>query len=197
MAGDAGWSCTVLSTGGNIELEQIDDAGVEWVAIGPGGNAAGGLSEVLAAAAGDGADLEWLRAVAAALDRELTVGQRRTMLLVKRGAGVWYHATLASNRRSIQRDGLDWRLMNGEGIAGSRRPEWPGVFLCSTVEDANFFVRMGSRRGPVDVWSVELDGEWLEGARDSDGGGGDNWMICPVPIPSTRLRLIERDLAGS
>jgi hypothetical protein len=197
MGADVGWNCTVLSVGGDIELEQLDDAGVEWVAIGPGGDAIGGLFEVLTAVAADGADPEWLRAVSVALECEIAVGERRTMLLVERGSGVWYHATFASNRQSIHRNGLDWRLMTGEGIAGSRSPEWPGVFLCSTIEDVRFFVRMGSRRGPVDIWSVELDGEWLEGARESDGGGGDNWMICPSPIPSRRLRLTERDLTGA
>jgi hypothetical protein len=194
MSDDAGWNCTVLSAVGGIELEQGDDAGEEWLAIGPAGEAIGALDAVLSSAAGEGVDLDWVQAVAAAIGREIAVGERRRMLLVKRGAGVWYHATFASNRESIQRNGLDWRLMHGGGIAGSRAPEWPGVFLCATPEDASFFVRIGSRRGPVDVWSVELDGEWLEGARDSDMGGGDNWMICPVPIPSTRLKLLQRDL---
>jgi len=86
--------------------------------------------------------------------------------------------------------------MNRQGIAGSPAPEWPGIFLCATLEDARFFVMIGARRDPVDIWSVQLDGQWLEGARDSDGGGGDNWMICPTPIPPKNLQLLERDLTG-
>jgi hypothetical protein len=196
MTSGAGWNCTVLTQAGDIELEQVDDAGDEWVAIGPGGDAIGALSDVLTTAAADGTDPEWTQAVAAALQREIEVGDRRTMLLIKRGAGTWYHTTFAANRQSIQRDGLDWRLMNGQGIAGSRAPEWPGIFLCATLEDARFFVTIGARRNPVDIWSVHLDGQWLQGARDSDGRGGDNWMICPTPIPPNNLRLLERDLTG-
>jgi hypothetical protein len=67
------------------------------------------------------------------------------------------------------------------------------VFLCSDLEDARFFVRASERRGAVDVWAVELDGQWLEGAPDSDGGGGDNWMICPEPIAPNRLRLVDEE----
>jgi hypothetical protein len=196
MADDAGWSCTVLAASGDIGLEQIDDPGEEWLGAGPGGEAIGPLRDVLTTAAAPGTDPEWIRAVADALGREIAVGERRSRLLVKRGVDVWYHVAFASNRQSIQRYGLDWRWMDGPGIAGSRAPEWPGVFLGSTIDDARFFVRMGARRGPVDIWSVELDGQWLEGARDSDLGGGENWMICPSPIRPARLRLRERDLTG-
>jgi hypothetical protein len=196
MTGGAGWNRTVLSTAGDIDLEQIDDAGDEWVAIGPGGDATGALPDVLTSAAADDTDPEWTHAMAAALQREIAVSDRRTMLLVKRGAGPSYHTTFAANRQSIQRNGLDWWRMNGQGIAGSRAPEWPGIFLCATLEDARFFVMIGARRNPVDIWSVQLDGQWLEGARDSDGGGGDNWMICPTPIPPKNLRLLEQDLTG-
>jgi hypothetical protein len=196
MRNGAGWSCTVLRASGDIDLEQIDHAAEEWLAIGPGGEAIGPLVDVLTTAAAQGTDREWTQAVVDALQREIAVGDRRSMLLVKRGVGVWYHATFASNRASIQQHGLDWRLMNGQGIAGSRAPEWPGIFLCATLEDAEFFVRIGARRGPVDIWSVELEGQWLEGARDSDNGGGDNWMICPSPILPTRIRLTQRDLTS-
>jgi len=194
MDNGAGWNCAVLNSAGDIELEQIDDAGDECVAIGPGADAIGALSDVLTTAAADGTDPESTQAVAAAFQREIEVGDRRTMLLIKRGAGTWYQATFAANRQSIQRNGLDWRLTNGQGIAGSRAPEWPGIFLCTTLEDARLFVTIGARRNPVDIRSVHLDGQWLEGARDSDGGGGENWMICPTPIPPTNLRLLERDL---
>jgi hypothetical protein len=194
MTNGAGWNCTVLNPSGDIELEQLDHAGSEWLGIGPGGEATGELLDVLATAAADGTDPAWTRAVADALQRELAVGERRPNLLVKRGAGVWYHATFAANRDSIQRRGLDWQFMNGHGIAGSTAPEWPGIFLSASIEDARFFVRIGARRGPIDIWEVQLEGQWLEGAPDSDGGGGDNWMICTAPIPRKRIRLLERDL---
>jgi hypothetical protein len=42
--------------------------------------------------------------------------------------------------------------------------------------------------------AVELDRVWLEGDPGSDGGGGDNWMICPQPIAPSQLRLVEQDL---
>jgi hypothetical protein len=197
MTDAAGWNCTVLSETGDIDLEQVDDAGAEWLGIGPGGEAIGSLRDVLVTAAADGTDPEWTQAVADALEREIAAGDRRSRLLVKRCVGVWYHATFAANRQSIQRNGLDWRLMNGQGVAGSRAPEWPGIFLCATLEDVHFFVMIGARRGPVDIWAVELQGQWLEGARDSDGGGGDNWMICPSPIAPKRIRRVERDLTGS
>jgi hypothetical protein len=89
--------------------------------------------------------------------------------------------------------------MNRQGIAGSRAPEWPSIFLCATPQDAQFFVMIGARRDPVDIWSVQLDGQWLEGAPDADGGGGggDNWMICPTPIAPNNLRLLEQDLTSS
>jgi hypothetical protein len=146
MTGRAGWHCTALSTAGNIDLEQIDDAGEEWIAIGPGGEAIGSLHDALTSSAADGTDPDWVDAVAAALQREITIGGRRTMLLVKRGAGAWYHTTFAANRQSIQRHGLDWRLFHGQGIAGSRSPEWPGIFLCATIELD--FGLLAEHRGP-------------------------------------------------
>ena len=55
--------------------------------------------------------------------------------------------TFATNRESILRHGLDWRSMSGDGIARSRAPEWPGVFLCASLEDVRFFVMIGSHHG--------------------------------------------------
>jgi hypothetical protein len=129
--------------------------------------------------------------VIAAIERELAARVRRYRLLVCRGTGAWFHVTFTANRESIRRHGLDWRHITGPGIAGSETAEWQGVFLCASLEDAEFFAQMGTRRGPVDVWSVRLDGEWLEGAPDANGGGGDSWMICPQPIGRERLRLVE------
>ena len=117
------------------------------------------------------------------------------MMLVKRGSGVWFHASPSRNRDSIRRHGLDWRRMTPPGIAGSRAAEWDGVFLCDSLEGAVWFAGM-CREGTADVWSAEIAEVWLEGAPDSDGGGGSNWMICPQPITPNRLQLIETDVAG-
>jgi hypothetical protein len=149
----AGWLLTVRGAQADaVELEQLDEAGLDWFATGPGGDAAGTVAEVLPAA------------VAADSDPE-----------------------------SIMRHGRDWRRMAGGGIAGSIEAEWPGVFLCADLEDADFFAGMG-RRDLVDIWAVELDGFWLEGDPGAGGGGGDNWMICPEPIAPSRVRLVAKDL---
>jgi hypothetical protein len=191
--GSTGWSCAVLSPAGDVQLEQVDDDGQEWLGEGPGGEAWGALGPVREACAAAGSGSDWIQAVVDAVGRELAAGAHRSMLLVKQGEGVWFHASFTSNRESIREHGLDWRRMTGQGIAGSTAPEWPGVFLCANLEDVGFFVRMGERRGSVDVWAVELDGQWLEGAPDSDGGGGDNWMICPEPITPNRLGLVDQE----
>jgi hypothetical protein len=41
---------------------------------------------------------------------------------------------------------------------------------------------------------VCVDGFWLEGAPDADGGAGDDWMIVPEPIAVARLELVARDV---
>ena len=102
------------------------------------------------------------------------------MLVVKRGLGTWFHATFSANRESISRHGLDWTRMTGSGIAGSRRPEAEGVFLCADLESAEWFAQMGTRHGQaVDIWAVRLDGTWLIGDPGASGGGDDVWMIAP------------------
>ena len=193
----AGWNCTVLAAAGEVDVEQLDDAGLEWLALGPGGEFTGPLAQALKEAISGDAEPGWVEAVVDAVAREIGVGNRRSQLLVKRGTGVWFHVTFSANRESIRRHGLDWNYMSGYGIAGSTAPEWPGIFLCDSLEDAHFFVVIGSRRGPVDTWEVELEGQWLEGAPNSDGGGGDNWMVCPEPIPRKCIRLCETDLTGT
>jgi len=52
-----------------VELEQLDDAGVEWFAVGPAGEAIGALAEVLPGAIGSGGDADWIAAVIAAIER--------------------------------------------------------------------------------------------------------------------------------
>lgn len=56
----SGWTCTIVNAGRDIELEQLDDAGGEWFAVGPGGDAIGALVEVLAAVIDDHADPAWI-----------------------------------------------------------------------------------------------------------------------------------------
>jgi hypothetical protein len=190
----AGWLLSIRGPGAEVELEQLDEAGLAWFAV-AAGDAIGALAEVLPAAVGSGGNADWIAAVIAAIDRELAMGRpQRSELLVTRATGTWFHATFTVNRESIMRHGLDWRRMTGPGIAGSTEAEWPGVFLCSDLEDAHWFAGMG-RRGLVDIWAVELDGVWLEGDPGSNGGGGDNWMICPEPISPRRVRLVARNIS--
>jgi hypothetical protein len=191
----AGRLLSVSGADADVELERLDEAGLEWLAVGAGGDAIGALAEVLPAAVGSGGDADWIAAVIAAIERELALSApQRSQLLVIRATGTWFHATFAENRESIMRYGLDWRRMTGPGIAGSAAAEWPGVFLCSDLADAHWFARMG-RRDVVDIWAVELDGVWLEGDPGADGGGGDNWMICPEPISPRQLRLVAKDIS--
>jgi hypothetical protein len=114
-------------------------------------------------------------------------GTRRSLLLVKRASGWMFHASRSPNRDSIARHGLDWRRMDRPGIAGSVEPEWPGVFLCASLESARWFAGM-PRPGPADIWRVQVDGLWLEGDPGASGGGDDDWMISPEPIPPEQLK---------
>jgi hypothetical protein len=80
----------------------------------------------------------------AALARERTWRMgRRPVLLVKEGSGEMFHVTATENRQSILRHGLDWRQMGTTaGIAGSREPELPAVFLCENRDEIGFFTQM-------------------------------------------------------
>jgi hypothetical protein len=130
----------------------------------------------------------WVEAVLRALnrDRSWSYGGRRSTLQVVKGSGEMFHATAAENRSSIAEHGLDWRRMAAvPGIAGSRRPELPAVFLCETSEEAGFFTNMS--RLPSDLWAVRVDDVWLE-------NGPDGWIILPEPVPPSRLRLVETDI---
>jgi hypothetical protein len=191
----SGWTCTIINVGGDIKLEQLDDAGEGWFAEGPGGDAIGGLDEVLAAVIDDHADPAWIAVVGDTLKRE--VGSvRRSMLLAKRVTGRWFHATFSENRSSILRHGLDYRQMTGPGIAGSPKPEAAGVFLSCDLDSARWFARMG-RGGPVDIWGADLVDAWLIGDPGGGGGGDETWMICPETIDARRLALIEKDITDS
>jgi hypothetical protein len=77
-------------------------------------------------------------------------------LEMKLGAGTMYHVTAITNRSSIQRWGLDWdHLGDSPGVAGSRTPEAPGIWLNEYADD-DFFVEMA--RHAVELWEVEVTG---------------------------------------
>src|SRR4051794_38333162 len=67
-----------------------------------------------------------------------------------------YHVTSSRNRESIRTHGLDWeRMQFAPGIAGSRRPEQDGCFVCVADWEIDWFVKMNNTGGPVDVWGVD------------------------------------------
>lgn len=127
-----------------------------------------------------------MQAVCAALVRERQWPLRRPRLAVESLDGQLCHVTAAANRQSIRRHGLDWRRMGGaHGIAGSPAPELPAIFLCEDREDADFFVHMA--RFPVDIWTVRVDGLWLE-------SGPDGWRLVAAPIEPERVSLVATDI---
>ena len=86
------------------------------------------------------------------------------------------------NRASIHRHGLDWTHMGATcGIAGSRRPEVEGVFLCLHEFDVDFFVGMNAPQTDLDVWVVDgVDvGELID--------NGHGFYYLPARIPPNRL----------
>ncbi len=105
------------------------------------------------------------------------------MLVVKQATGEMFHVTATENRQSILRHGLDWRQMGtAPGVAGSREPELPVIFLSERRDEADFFT--GMSRLPIDLWAVRVDGLWVE-------TGPDGWIILPEPVPPERLRLLQ------
>ncbi|HEY1737514.1 MAG TPA: hypothetical protein VGI86_02325 [Acidimicrobiia bacterium] len=67
-----------------------------------------------------------------------------------------FHVTSVHNRESIQTFGLDWtRMAAARGIAGSRRPEQDGCFLCRSEFEMEWIVGLNNTGGPVDVWAVD------------------------------------------
>jgi len=169
-----------------IEFDELDPGGAVCGARrqGAGTYGFGSAAQALAAASGPTADDRWVAAVCAALARERTWTRRgrRSMLTVKQARGEMFHVTATENRQSILRHGLDWRQMGtAPGIAGSREPELPVVFLCESHDETGFFA--GMSRLPADVWAVRVDGLWVE-------SGPDGWIIVPEPVPPERLRLL-------
>src|SRR5580704_14093593 len=168
-----------------IEFEELDPGGAVCSARGQGAGTYGfgSAAQALAAASGLAADDRRVAAVCAALARERTWRMgRRPMLVVKEGSGEMFHVTATENRPSILRHGLDWRQMGTTaGVAGSREPELPAVFLCESREETGFFTSMS--RLPADLWAVRVDGLWVE-------SGPDGWIIVPEPVPPERLRLL-------
>ncbi|MFC8678876.1 hypothetical protein [Streptomyces sp. BK205] len=92
------------------------------------------------------------------------------------------------NRQSIARHGLDWTRMGAaRGIAGSRRPEVEGIFVCRD-EDVSFFLQINNTGGPVDVWAVDdVDEESLL-------YNGNGFFYLPERIPAARIRLVRSDV---
>jgi hypothetical protein len=95
-----------------------------------------------------------------------------------------FHVSSRLNRESITEHGLDWRLMSdAPGIAGSTAPEIEGIFLCTDVGEADYFVRLNNTGGPVDVWQV--DGVEVEQLLDA----GSGYWYLPRPVPPASVRL--------
>ena len=97
-----------------------------------------------------------------------------------------FHVSSAANRASIREHGLDWtRMQAARGIAGSRRPEADGIFLCADEHEAQYFVRLNNTGTAVDVWQVEgID----ERALLPNGSG---YFFLPARIPPERVSLLR------
>lgn len=113
---------------------------------------------------------------------------------------ILYHVSPSANRDSIDEHGLDWRRMQGEGIAGSRAAEEEGVFLAVDRQEAYWFVEIGrNRHEALDVWEVTLDHDIdLDLGEDQFMGlpcGTIHGFFCWFePVSRSHLRLIDRDL---
>jgi hypothetical protein len=183
--------CIIEDTDGDpfIHFEELSATGEVCGARSQAGTYAfGDCRAAIANASGLRPDDPWVEAVMVALDRDRawTHRGRRSRLHVTRGRGEMFHATAARNRQSITQHGLDWQRMEEvPGIAGSRQPELPAVFLCESAGEVQFFTDMS--RLATDVWAVRVDGLWLE-------NGPDGWVILPEPVPPERLRLVETDI---
>jgi hypothetical protein len=158
----------------------------------PGRWAFGAPATAIGQVLGREPDDPWLVAIVAVLDHDRTWndGGRQHLLAAAAGRGEMFHVSALENRGSILQHGLDWRCMGAApGIAGATRPEAPAVFLCTCVEEADFFIDMASPR-PVDVWAVQVDGFWIE-------TGPNGFSVVAHAVSRDRLRLIRtmtRDL---
>jgi hypothetical protein len=188
---EPGHSCWIDLPGedeGSIQFEEFVPSAVcaAWRHDGP--IAFGTAPEVIAATSGRPETDPWVRAVCAALERERSWAglARRGSLDVRIGHGEMFHVAASANRGSIREHGLDWRRMRGPGIAGNEEPELPGIFLCTSLEDAEFFVSMAGRRGSeIDTWAVRVDGLVIENAPNG-------WWIVSESLGPERLRLEAR-----
>ncbi|MER5501987.1 transposase family protein [Streptomyces sp. NPDC002561] len=128
--------------------------------------------------------------VKAVLTLELTASTRGGSLAASYTPGVLdtsnlFHVSSVLNRQSIAQHGLDWTRMGAaRGIAGSRRPEVEGIFVCRGEEEAGFFLQINNTGGPVDIWSVDGIDEGLL----LDNGNG--FVYLPGSIPAARVRLV-------
>jgi hypothetical protein len=179
-----------------IELVELDDEAGVWAGAFPGcPDAYGSAGEVLAALTSRPLDDPWVREVVAALarDREWATlwgagtGRLRQRLEIVRGRGTRVHATAAVNRESIDRYGLDWNRMGpAQGLAGNTGPELPAIFVCEDLDDVSFLVQHVAQV-PADIWSVDVDGIWLENAPNG-------WQLISHPVARERLTLVVRDI---
>jgi hypothetical protein len=79
-------------------------------------------------------------------------------------------------------------MADAPGIAGSRRPEEEGCFVCMDEFEVSFFVRGNNTGGPVDVWAVE-------GVKEEElVTPANGFQYVPRRIPPTQLSLYLRDL---
>lgn len=100
-----------------------------------------------------------------------------------------FHVTSSRNRDSIEAHGLDWRQMGAvAGIAGSRRPEVEGVFVCTDRGTADWFLELNNTGGPVDVWELTDVGD--EELLDDPGG----YRYLTRRVERAHLILRDRDV---
>ena len=180
----------------SIELVELDDEAGVWAGAFPGcPDAYGSAGEVIAALTSRPLYDPWVREVVAALgrDREWATrggtgtGRLRQRLEIVRGQGKRVHATAAANRESIDRHGLDWNRMGlARGLAGNTRPELPAIFVCEDLNDMSFLLQHVAQV-PTDIWSVDVDGIWLENAPNG-------WQLISYPVARERLTLLVRDI---
>lgn len=177
----------IVATCGSIELEELTKDGSICRTSTTRGSVVGTTATVLAWACELPIDDDWVQAIAAALDRERgweawgSGHGRAHGLEMKMGQGKMYHVTATENRSSIERWGLDWdRMGSSPGVAGSPKPEAPGIWLTEHAED-DFFIEMA--RHAVQMWEVDVTDLWLE-RRPQD------WWFTSERISLHRLRLL-------